>query len=159
MYATHHTMVMHSCAKHSVTVLQHVHVKNGKSLSKKTEVTGQTQIHVKNSVNLTLRSKINVVLGSWMYTTHRLIVIHPCVKYGKTMSKQNKVMGRTRICTDRRTDKVISIYPPELHSRGYKKYINYAYKQKKYWRNQRWTFIFFISHQHKNKLVMIFFSS
>ena len=84
--------------------LQNVHVKNGKSLSKQTEVTGQTQIHVKNSVNLTLRSKFNVVLGSWMYTTHRLIVIHPCAKYGKPMSNHKKVMGRTRICTDRQTE-------------------------------------------------------
>ena len=28
--------------------------------------------------------------------THRLMVIHPCAKYGKPMSNQKKVMGRTR---------------------------------------------------------------
>ena len=39
-----------------------------------------------------------------MYGTHRLMVIHPCAKYGKPMSNHKKVMGRTRICTDRRTD-------------------------------------------------------
>ena len=39
-----------------------------------------------------------------MYATHRLMVIHPCAKYGKPMSNHKKVMGRTRICTDRRTD-------------------------------------------------------
>ena len=27
--------------------------------------------------NLTLRSKVNIILGSWLYTTHCLIVIHP----------------------------------------------------------------------------------
>ena len=32
--------------------------------------------------------------------------------------KPKKVMGRTPICTDRRTDRVIPIYPPELRSRG-----------------------------------------
>ena len=41
-----------------------------------------------------------------------------CAKYGKPMSNQKKVMGRTRICTDRRTDRVIPIYPLELSSRG-----------------------------------------
>ena len=69
-------------------------------------------------LNLTLRSKVNIESGSWMYATHRLMVIHPCAKYGKPMSNHKKVMGRTRICTDRRTDRVISIYPPELRSRG-----------------------------------------
>ena len=74
-----------------------------------------------------------------MYATHRLMVIHPCAKYGKPMS-----IGRTRICTDirtkdgridrqtdrqtdgrtdrqtkRQTDRVIPIPPPELCSRGY----------------------------------------
>ena len=51
----------------------------------------------KNLVNLTLRSKINVVLGSWMYTTHRLTVVHLCAKFDKQMSNRKKGMGRTRI--------------------------------------------------------------
>ena len=61
-------------------------------------------------LNLTLRSKVNIESGSWMYATHCLMVIHPCAKYGKPMSNHKKVMGRTRICTDRRTDRVIPIY-------------------------------------------------
>ena len=39
-----------------------------------------TQNHVVNSINLTLRSKVNVVSGSWMYLTHPLMVIDPCAK-------------------------------------------------------------------------------
>ena len=74
-------------------------------------------------INLTLRSIFKVISESWMYAKHRLMVIHPCAKYGKPMSDQKIVMGRTRICTDRWTDKwtdrVISIYPPELRSQGY----------------------------------------
>ena len=52
-----------------------------------------------------LMSKVNVVSGSLMCTTHRLMVTYPCVKYSKPMSNQIKVMGRTRICTDRRRDR------------------------------------------------------
>ena len=32
-----------------------------------------------------------------MYMTHRLMVIHPRAKYGRPMSNQKKVMGRTRV--------------------------------------------------------------
>ena len=91
--ATHRLMVIHPCAKY------------GKSMSNHKKVKGRTRKHVKNPINLTLRSKFKVVSGSWMYATHRLMVIHPCAKYGKPMSNHKKVMGRTRICTDRRTDR------------------------------------------------------
>ena len=64
---------------------------------------------------------VNIEYGSWMYATHRLMLIHPCAKYGMQVSNHKKVMGRTQICTDRRTDRVIPIYPPELCSRGYNK--------------------------------------
>ena len=47
-------------------------------------------------IKLTWRSKVNIQSGSWMYTTHHLMVIHPCAKYGRPMSKQKKVMGRTQ---------------------------------------------------------------
>ena len=88
----------------------------------------RTRKHVKNPINLTLRSKFKVVSGPWVYATHRLMVIHPCAKYGKPMSNHKIVMGRTRICTARRTDrqtyrrtdKVISIYPLNFVRRGYK---------------------------------------
>ena len=69
-----------------------------------------------------------VVSGSWMYATHRLMVIHPFAKYGKPMSNHKQVMGRTRICTDRRTDRrtfrVIPIYPLNFVRGGYKKYFS-----------------------------------
>ena len=55
-------------------------------------------------INLTLKSKVNIESGTWMYATHSLMVIHPCAKYGKPMSNQKKVIDRTRICTDRQTD-------------------------------------------------------
>ena len=50
-------------------------------------------------INLTLRSKINIESGSWMYATHRPVVIHPCAKYDKPMLIQTKVMGSdTKTC-------------------------------------------------------------
>ena len=95
MYATHCLMVIHPCAKY------------GKPMSYQKKVMGWTRKHVKNPINLTLRSKFKVVSGSWMYATHRLMVIHPCAKYGKPVSNQIKVMGWTRICTVRQSDSCI----------------------------------------------------
>ena len=71
----------------------------------KKKVMGRTRKHVKYPINLTLKSKFKVVSGSWMYTTHCLMVIHLCAKYGKPMSNHKKVMGRKKICTDKRTDR------------------------------------------------------
>ena len=156
MYATDHNMVIHSCAKHSMTL----------SRDKKSR---------HRPCKLTLRSKVNVESGSWMYATHPLMVIDPCAKYGKSMSHQKIVKGRTRKqvknpinltlwskstsyrdheCTGKQhilswwythvpnmvsqcqtkkncwldtnlhrwTDRVIPIYPPELHSWGYQNF-------------------------------------
>ena len=61
MYATHRTMVIHSRAKQNMTM----------SKDKKSEA--WTQSHFINPINLTLRSKVNIVSGSWMYLTHLLI--------------------------------------------------------------------------------------
>ena len=36
----------------------------------------------KKPINLTLRSKVNIVSGTWMYVSHLLMVIDPCAKYG-----------------------------------------------------------------------------
>ena len=69
MYATYPLMVIDPCSKH------------GKQMSKQTEVTGRTWRHVKNLIYLTLRSKVKVVSGSWMYITHPLIVINKCATY------------------------------------------------------------------------------
>ena len=93
MYTTQRLMVVHACAQY------------GNPMSNQKKVIGRTRKHVKNPINLTLRSKFKVVSGSWMYATHRLMVIHPCAKYGKPMSNHEKVMGWTRICTDRWTDR------------------------------------------------------
>lgn len=43
-----------------------------------------------------------------------------CKKYGMPMSKQNEVKGRTQICADGRTDRVIPMYPLNLVRGGYK---------------------------------------
>ena len=99
MYTTHSLVVIYPCAKYGRPMSNH-----------KKNVMGRTRKHVKNPVNLTLRSKFKVVPGSWMFATHRLMVIHPCAKYCKP----------TRICTDRRTRQRDSYIPPELRSRGYK---------------------------------------
>ena len=37
-----------------------------------------------------MRSKVNIVSGSWMYVTHHLMGIDPCAKYGKPMPKEKK---------------------------------------------------------------------
>ena len=46
--------------------------------------------HIKTPINLTLRSKFKVVSGSWMYTTHRLMVIHSCAKYGNQPPRRRR---------------------------------------------------------------------
>ena len=116
MCGTHRLMVIHQCAKY------------GKPMSNQNIVLGLTRKHVKILMNLTLRSKFKVVNRSWMHATHHFMLIHPCAKYGKPMS--NQFPSRTRICTDRRTDrrtdKVIPIYSRELRSRGYKKVIGWT---------------------------------
>ena len=78
MYATLRTMVIHPCAI------------CGKPMSIQKKLMGRTRKHVRNPINLTLRSKFKVVSGLWMYATHRLMVIHSCVKYGKPMSNPKK---------------------------------------------------------------------
>ena len=59
-----------------------------------------------------VKGLINVLSGSWMFATHCLKVILPGAKYDKLMSKQKTVTGRTRICTDRRTDRQSDSYIP-----------------------------------------------
>ena len=63
MYAIHPLMVIDACAKY------------GKPKSKQKIVMGWTWKHVINTVK-TLRSKVNVVSGSWMYETHPGFEIH-----------------------------------------------------------------------------------
>ena len=94
IYVIQCPMVIHSCDKY------------GRTKSKDEKAVPQTQSHVKNSLNLKLRSKVNVVSRSWMNATHFFMVIDPCAKYCKPMSKQKKFMGQTWICrqTDGRTE-------------------------------------------------------
>ena len=98
MYVSHLLMVIDPCPKY------------GKPMSNQNIVIGRTQKHVKKPINLTEMSKFKVVSGSWMYVTYFLMVIHPCAKYGKPMSNQKKVISRTRICTDRRTDRQTDVW-------------------------------------------------
>ena len=115
-YMTHRLMVMHPCANYRM------------SMAKNKEVMARTRIHVKKLIILTLRWKVKVIQRSFIYATHRLIVIHPCAKYGMPTSKNKEVMARTRICTDRQTDgrtdrqtdrQSDSYIPPKLVCGGY----------------------------------------
>ena len=64
---------------------------------------------------------MTIVSGSWRYMTHCLMVINPCAKYGITMSKwknqsrakyeSTQTNGRRNGQTDKRMEKVITIYP------------------------------------------------
>ena len=55
------------------------------TLSKDKEAVAQTQSHAINLMNLTFRSKVNVVSGSWMYKTYPLMEKNPYAKYGMLM--------------------------------------------------------------------------
>ena len=59
----------------------------GMPMSKQREVAGRTWSHIKKPINLTLRSKVKVMLKSWMYE------IQPCAKYGMPMSNHKEVTG------------------------------------------------------------------
>ena len=64
-----------------------------------------------------------------MNGTHRLKVIHPCAKYGKTNVKPRNSYGPDTTCTDRQTDRqtgrqtdeqtVIPLYPLNFANGGY----------------------------------------
>ena len=87
---------------------RHIHPcsKYGNQMSTQKEVMGQARKHVKNPINLNLRSKVNVVLGSWMHASHPLMVIHLYVPNMVCQCQsEQKVISRTRICTDRQTDR------------------------------------------------------
>ena len=76
MNMTHRTMVIHSRAKHSMTK------------SKDEKAVARTQSHVINPINLTLRSKVNVVSELLIYMTDPPMVKDSCAKFGMPMSKQ-----------------------------------------------------------------------
>ena len=51
-----------------------------------------------NPINLTFRSKVNVVLGSWMNATHPLMVIHPNIVNQFQSKKKNSFRPDTKTC-------------------------------------------------------------
>ena len=54
----------------------------------------RTQSHVKNAINLTWRSKVNIVLGSWMYPTHFLMEIDLSqISYANVMANRSYTYG------------------------------------------------------------------
>ena len=87
--------------------------KYGKPMSIQTKVMSWTRKHVKNPINLTLRSKLKVISGSWMYATHRgdttmcqiwLANVKPKKNYGPDTNLLRWTDGRTERQTDRQTD-------------------------------------------------------
>ena len=110
----------HQCTQHILSYVIKAFAKHDKPTSNQEKIMSRTRKHDKTPINLTLRQKLNVVPGSLMCAMHLLMVIHPGAKYGKQMSNQKKIIGRTRICTDRRTEWFLC--SPELRSRGFKRY-------------------------------------
>ena len=53
---------------------------------------GRTQKHDENPINLTLKSKVKLVSGSWMYATHRFMVIHPYAKIWYAYVKSKDIL-------------------------------------------------------------------
>ena len=74
MYVAHRLVAIHPCAKY------------GKPMTTKKKLWAGDEDMSKTP--LSLRSKFKVVSGSWMYTIHYLMAMHPCAKYGKPMSNQ-----------------------------------------------------------------------
>ena len=73
-----------------------------------------TNPYVINPINLTLRSKVNIVSGSWMYVIHTFMVIDPCAKYGKPMSIQKLLWAGHK-----NMSKPIYIWPWDQSARSY----------------------------------------
>ena len=83
-YVTHRLMVMHP------------HTKYHWPISKRQKCYGpDKKILFKNNY-LTSRSKVKVPRRSLQYATHRLMVMHPHIKYHWPISKEKNVMAQTR---------------------------------------------------------------
>ena len=81
------------CEKFTTTTTTTMTTDNGQILMRK--AVAQTRSTVKNQIRLIFNSNVNVVVGSWMYATHCPMVIDPCAKLHKPMSKQGEVTGWT----------------------------------------------------------------
>ena len=77
----------------------------------------------KDTPATTNRSKI--IQWSWLYTTRYLLMIYPCAKFGKPMSKQKKSWTQAghksagRLMDRQKARQSDSYLPPELRSGGY----------------------------------------
>jgi hypothetical protein len=81
--ATHHLMVMHPHAKYHWPI------------SKDKNVLARTRKYYLKNNYLTLTSKVKVSCRSLRYATHRLMVMHPHMKYNWPIWKEKQVMVRT----------------------------------------------------------------
>jgi hypothetical protein len=76
-------------------VVLHPYTKYHWPISKDKNVMAQTRKYFFFFFKLTLRSKVKVPRRSLQYATHRLMVMHPHIKYHWPMWKDKKVMVRT----------------------------------------------------------------
>ena len=67
IHVTNCPMVIHSCVSHGMII-------------SKDKKCGPNTNYVKNPINVTLRSKVNVVSASWNHETHCLMVMDPCAE-------------------------------------------------------------------------------
>ena len=84
-YVTHCLMVMHP------------HTKYHWPISKDKNVMAQTRKYYLKNNNLTLRSKVMVPRRSLRYVTHRLMVMHPHIKYHWPIWKDKKSYGPDKL--------------------------------------------------------------
>ena len=82
-YVTHRLMVIHP------------HTKYYWPISKEKNVMARTRKYYSKNIYLTFRSKVMVPRRSLWYATHRLVVMHPHIKYHWPIWKDKKVMVRT----------------------------------------------------------------
>jgi acyl-CoA thioesterase FadM len=92
-YATHCLMVMHPHTKYNWPIWK----------DKKVKVRTR-KYYLKNNY-LTLRSKVKVPRRSLGYATHRLMVMHPHIKYNWPIWKDKKVMVRTSFAEKKQKQK------------------------------------------------------
>ena len=89
-YATHCLFVMHPYTKYHWPISKEKNV-----------MARRRKYYLKNNY-LTLRSKVKVPRRSLRYATHRLMVIHPHIKYHWPILKDKKVMVQTSFAEKRK---------------------------------------------------------
>ena len=85
---------MNVCVSHLLIVIDPC-AKYGKPMSNQKNSYGPDTKTWQKPYKFDLEVKFKVISGSWMYATHRLMVIHPCAKYSKLISNQKKGMDQT----------------------------------------------------------------